>query len=170
MHGPTKWMGAAAFAAAMMLGSAGNAAAQAAAGGAARPPDPPVIAYRKAMMQVNSQHQAALRALLSGQTVGTTDEDIEMHVEALANQGEMFSRIFPEGSTGPTSRAMDEIWTKKDEFAARVKAFADATNALKDTADKSDNAATLAALAAVGQTCGACHTPFRKPAAPPPAG
>lgn len=116
-------------------------------------------------MNTNTQHIAALRALLSGQ-VTVSDEHIEMHVEALANNAEMFPDLFPAGSTDPTSRAMDEIWSKKDDFAVRVKAFQDAAKALKDTADKGDNAATLAAVTGLNATCGACHMPFRKPAPP----
>ena len=60
---------------------------------------------------------------------------------------------------------MDEIWSKKDEFAARVTAFADAIRTLNAIAQRDFNDQTLAALTAVRQTCGACHTVFRKPAA-----
>src|SRR5688572_13330299 len=166
-------MAGAVVAAAMAVGSADAVAAQGAAGGggaaAQAPAPPPIVAYRKAMMQTNTQHQAALRALLSGQVTGTTDEDIEMHVEALANNGDMFTRMWPAGSTHELSRASEDIWTKPDEFAARIKAFQDAGQALKAAADTGDNAATMTALTALGQTCGACHMPFRKPAPPPPA-
>ena len=115
------------------------------------------------MMVANRQHIAAMRALLSGEI--SHPEDIKMHADALANIGWMFAGIFPEGSTGPTSRAMDEIWTMEEDFTARVSAFRDATQALKETAEVGDNAATLAAVTAVNGTCRACHTPFRKPAA-----
>ena len=60
---------------------------------------------------------------------------------------------------------MDEIWTKKDEFAARVTAFADVTRTLNEVAQRGFNDQTLAALTPVRQSCGACHTAFRKPAA-----
>ena len=53
---------------------------------------------------------------------------------------------------------MDEIWSKKDEFA-------DATRTLNAIAQRGFNDQTLAALTAVRQTCGACHTAFRKLAA-----
>ena len=169
MHGPTKWVSAAAIAAAALFAGAGSVSAQGAGGGggaaAQQPPDPPVVAYRKAMMQSNGPHLAAIRALLA--PGGLADwEDVEMHTEALANNGTMWAGMWPAGSTAPTSRAMEEIWSKPDEFAARVKAFADATQALKAAADKEDSAATLAAAQGVQRTCGACHTPFRKP--PPP--
>ena len=77
----------------------------------------------------------------------------------------MFAGLFPEGSTGPTSRAMEEIWTMEEDFAARVSSFRNATQALKTTAEEGDNVATLAAVTAVNGTCRGCHAPFRKPAA-----
>jgi cytochrome c556 len=168
VHGPTKWVSAAAFAAAALFAGAGNVSAQGAGGGggaAQAPPDPPAIAYRKAMMASNGPHLAAIRAQLASGGAGNW-EDVEKHAEAVANNGLMWGTMWPAGSTGPTSRAMDEIWSKPDEFAARVKAFADATVALKAAADKEDSAATLAAAQGVQATCGACHMPFRKPAPP----
>ena len=153
-------MGACALAAVLVTGSAQEAAAQ---GGGRRPADPPAIAYRKAMMVANRQHIGALRALLSGEI--SHPEDVKMHADALADIGWMFAGIFPEGSTGPTSRAMEEIWTMEEDFAAQVSAFRVATEALKAAAEKEDNAATLAAVTAVNGTCRACHAPFRKPAA-----
>jgi cytochrome c556 len=161
---------AAAVAAAALFGGAGNVSAQGGGGGGGgggqqAPADPPVIGYRKAMMQMNGQHLAAIRTQLADGGLGNW-QDVEMHAEALANQGKMFAHMWPAGSTGATSRAMDEIWSKPDDFSARVKAFADATMALKAAADKQDKAATLAAAQGVQQTCGGCHMPFRKQAQP----
>ena len=153
-------MGAGALAAVLVIGSAQEAVAQ---GAGRRAADPPVIAYRKAMMAANRQYIAAMRALLSGEI--SHPQDIKMHADALANIGWMFTGLFPEGSTGPTSRAMEEIWTMEEDFAARVSAFRVATEVLKATAEEGDNAATLAAVTAVNGTCRACHTPFRRPAA-----
>ena len=116
------------------------------------------------MMVANRQHIAAMRALLSGEL--SHPSDVQMHAEALADIGWMFAGLFPEGSTDPTSRAMDEIWTMKEDFAAKVTAFRDATQGLKETAEGGDDAATLEALTAVGGTCRGCHAPYRKPAPP----
>jgi cytochrome c556 len=116
------------------------------------------------MMVANQQHIAEMRALLSGEI--SHPDDIQMHADALADWGWMLAGLFPEGSAGPTSRTMEDAWTMEEDFAARVKAFRDATWALKTTAEEGDNAATLAAVTAVNGTCRGCHTPFRKPATP----
>lgn len=172
MQGPTKWVAAAAVAAAVLFGGAGSVSAQGAGGGGGQqgPQDPPVVAYRKAMMNSFSRHQAALNALVRGQ-VGLSAEaqrrHVEEHADALEEMSKLASDIFPEGSTAETSRAMAEIWTKKDEFSARVKALQDAADAVEDAADDGDMAATQTALTALGQTCAACHQAFRKPAPQP---
>lgn len=171
MHRQAKqWMAAAAVAAAVWFGGASGVSAQGAAGGggggANRPADPPQIAYRKAMMQSNGQHIAAIRAILAGAMGGK--DALKMHAAALENNGKMWKDMWPEGSTGPTSRSKDEIWTNKEDFAAKVKGFADATHALDEAAEKGDKDATTKALADVQATCGACHTPYRKPAQPAP--
>ena len=162
MHGPVKrWIAAAAVVGAMLVGDAGNLSAQ--GGGNRQAADPPVVAYRKAMMSSNSAHVNSLRALLSGEL--DLPSHVLRHTAALEANGKIFAHLFPEGSTHPNSRAMDEIWTKKDEFAARVTAFADATRTLNEIAQRGFDDQTLDALTAVRQTCGGCHTPFRKPAA-----
>ena len=149
------------MAGAVLVGNAGNLSAQ--GGGNRQAADPPVVAYRKAMMRSNSAHVNSLRALLSGEL--DLPAHVLRHTAALEANGKMSAHIFPEGWTHPSSRAMDEIWTKKDDFAARVTAFTDATRTLNEIAQRGFNDQTLAALTTVRQTCGACHTPFRKPAA-----
>ncbi|MNC99054.1 Cytochrome C' [compost metagenome] len=62
------------------------------------------------------------------------------------------------------SRAKSEIWSDKEGFATRVRAFADATKNLNAIAQRGFNNQTLEALNAVQPTCGGCHTPYRGPA------
>ena len=162
MHGPVKrWTAAAAMAVAMVVGNAGNLTAQ--GGGNQQAAVPPVVAYRKAMMSANSAHVNSLRALLSGEL--DLPAHVLRHTAALEANGEIFAHIFPEGSTHASSRSMDDIWSNEDEFAAHVTAFADATRTLNQVAQRGFDEQTLEALTAVRQTCGACHTAFRKPAA-----
>ena len=168
-------MGAFALTAVVALGSAQSATAQGAGGGAggggaaAAPADPPAIAYRKAMMQANVQHVAALRALLNPANPIKDNGAIKRHAEAMERQGEMFSNMWPEGTMGPTSRSKAEIWSDNAGFTAKIKAFADAASALDEAAEKGDNTATLAAVTALNATCGGCHTAYRSPPIAPAA-
>lgn len=162
MHGPVnRWVAAAAVAAAMSVVNVGNLAAQ--GGGNRQAADPPIVSYRKAVMSSNSAHVRSLRALLSGEL--DLPAHVLRHTAALEANGKIFAHIFPEGSAHASSRSMDEIWSKKDEFAVQVTAFADATRALNQIAQRGFNDQTMEALTAVRQTCGSCHGAFRKPAA-----
>ena len=157
-------MAAATVAAAMFVGSVASLSAQATGGGGNQPADPPIVVYRKTLMNSNTQHMGALRALLSGQL--NLPLDILHHTAALEASGKMFANIFPEESTHANSRALEEIWTNKDDFAQKVQAFTRATQNLNAVAQRGFNDQTMAALTAVQQTCGGCHTPYRRPAQP----
>ena len=161
MHGPVKrWTAVVVASGVMLVGNTGNLSAQGDSNRQAA--DPPAVAYRKAMMRSNSAHVSSLRALLGGEL--NLPAHVLHHTAALEANGRISAHIFPEGSTHPNSRAMDEIWNKKDEFAAQVTVFADATRTLNAIAQRGFNDQTLAALTVVRQTCRACHTAFRKPA------
>jgi cytochrome c556 len=156
-----------ALATALLFGGAPGVAAQAAAGGGGgqqQPAAPPIVALRKALMNANVQHVGALRALLSGEV--NLPLHILRHTQALADNGAMLGALFPEGgvTTHAMSRAKPEIWSAKDDFAAKVKAFADATRNLNAIAQRGFNDQTLEALNAVQPTCGGCHQPYRGPA------
>jgi len=68
------------------------------------------------------------------------------------------------GAFGPGTEggnALPAVWTNKADFDAKAKALEDAATRL---AAAPDEAAFKAAFPAVGQACGGCHTPYRKPA------
>lgn len=70
---------------------------------------------------------------------------------------------FPAGSTADNSRALPAIWEKKAEFdGAMDRAIGVATN-LAQLAAANNEAGFRAAFPQLGQACGACHTPFRRP-------
>ena len=157
----TRWTAAAAVAAAMLLGNAASLSGQGGGSGGGNQ-DPPIVQYRKLIMQNNRNHRSQLQLLLAGNS-GVQD-DIKRHTAALEANVMTFSSLFPEGSAHANSRALPDIWTKKDEFATRVRAIQDAAKALNAAAQQGDNAAVQTALRAYSQTCGACHTSFRRPA------
>ena len=65
---------------------------------------------------------------------------------------------FPPGSEG--GNALPAIWQNKSDFDAKAKNLEDAATRL---ANASDEASFKAAFPAVGQACGGCHQPYRKP-------
>jgi cytochrome c556 len=65
---------------------------------------------------------------------------------------------FPAGSEG--GNALPAIWQSKADFDAKAKVLEDAATRL---AAANDEASFKAAFPAVGQACGGCHQPYRKP-------
>jgi cytochrome c556 len=90
-------------------------------------------------------------------------------VNAMTTVRETASKMsgwFPPGSgpaPGVTTRALPAIFTNKADFDQKAQgAMTAAANAL--LAAQSGNADSFrAAFGAVGQSCGACHTPYRAP-------
>lgn len=70
---------------------------------------------------------------------------------------------FPKG-TGPEmgkTGAKPEIWQKPADFAAKVRDFQAASNALRQAAASGNMAAVKASYGKLGGTCKACHDPYR---------
>lgn len=59
------------------------------------------------------------------------------------------------------TEALDVIWEKQADFAAKAQATVDAANAIAMAAASGDEDATKKAMGAIGRTCGGCHDNFR---------
>ncbi|MBV1774916.1 cytochrome c [Burkholderiaceae bacterium DAT-1] len=70
--------------------------------------------------------------------------------------------LFPAGSGGGKSEARPEVWSKPAEFKAAADKFQDATLKLADSAKAGELDKIKLAIAAVGETCKACHKDFKK--------
>jgi len=72
---------------------------------------------------------------------------------------------FPEGS-GPdkvkTTEALPAIWKDAEGLARAARALDEAAGAAVAAAQAGDRAAYVAAVGAVGKSCGGCHDAFRK--------
>jgi cytochrome c556 len=72
---------------------------------------------------------------------------------------------FPKG-TGPEAgktRALPEIWSKPDDFAAAAKMFEEKSAALLAATKTKDSDAVTKAFRDVGGACKNCHDTFRSP-------
>jgi cytochrome c556 len=109
--------------------------------------------------QANTQ---ALNAVREGQ-VGAASHMLGRAV-IIQQLATMLGDAFPAGSAGEGSRALPAIWENQSEFAARVQAIQEASNALVEAARGGNAEQVQAAQGALQQTCGACHMAFRGPA------
>jgi cytochrome c556 len=81
--------------------------------------------------------------------------------KSLAKWSTTLPRLFPAGSTAPTSRAKSDIWINRADFDARAAGFAAATAALAAAAERDDKDAFTAQWSATQKQCAACHAAFR---------
>jgi len=72
--------------------------------------------------------------------------------------------LFPPGSDRGETRALPAIWSDRAGFDRVADAFVPAATALLAAAESGDSARLAAQLQATGQSCGACHRPYRAPA------
>ena len=113
-----------------------------------------VIKYRQKVMSAVGAHMGSIGAVLKGEVSFTGN--VADHARALQATSMMAADIFPAGSGVGDTRAMAKIWDDWAEFEKAIKAFPVATGALVEAADSG-------AMGNLGNACGGCHKPFRKP-------
>jgi cytochrome c556 len=131
--------------------------------GVAKAADDPneVLAYREHVMGALASGISNIFAVLEGKTsyaghlVGNARIVHEASLQVLD--------VFPEGSAVGDSRSKPEIWTDWAKFEEAGKALQTASADLLAAAEGGDMAAIGAAAGKVGEACGGCHKPFRKP-------
>jgi len=147
-------LGAAAFGIAL-LGAAAGASAQA-----------PEIAARQDVMKANGAAMRVLVPIIRGETPwNAASAASAAHAAAtIQSDAEKGKMLFPAGSLAANSRATAAIWERKAEFDAIFDRQRDAAANLVRLANAGDEAGFKAGFPALGQTCDACHTPFRRAA------
>ena len=138
-------------------------AAVLAANAAAAAADDPanVIAYRQKVMSGIDSHIGAIVAVLRGEV--SYAGHLAGHARAMHDASIMLADIFPPGSGVGATRAKPEIWQNWTKFETAIKAFQTASARLVEASESGDMDAVGAALGGVGNSCGGCHKPFRKP-------
>lgn len=120
-----------------------------------------VISYRQKVMSAIGAHMGSIGAVLKGEV--SFSGHVADHARSLQAMSMVAADIFPPGSGDGETRAKAEIWQKWADFEKGLKAFQDATGKLVEAADSGDMAAVGAAMGNLGEACGGCHKPFRKP-------
>jgi cytochrome c556 len=130
----------------------------AAAAPLAAPTAEEIVAARQASMVMSV---GALSAVRSASASGTPVKNLAFVAGGLAQWGAALPGMFAPSTSKATSKAKPEVWSDKEGFAAKAKAFADATAALSAAAKADDKEAFTAALASTGASCKACHDAYQ---------
>ncbi|HEU0099353.1 MAG TPA: cytochrome c [Allosphingosinicella sp.] len=126
---------------------------------AAAPSAADLIAARKAMM-----HMAAtlmFEGVMPAVRNGTDVKRQEHAADGLDHFGHSIAGLFPNGSTGPESRALPSIWANKADFQAKANAFGDSAARLAELARAGDAAGFAAQAKVVAGGCNGCHSLYR---------
>jgi len=122
------------------------------------------VAERQALMRANGGAMQILAPIVRGAQPWNSSI-VAQASRTLVEDATKGKALFVAG-TGPdrvTTNALPSIWERKAEFDAIFDRMTAAATNLVRLAEANDQAGFAAAFPAVGQTCGACHTPFRKP-------
>jgi cytochrome c556 len=139
-------LGVAAAVVAVVAGSALVAVAQA-----------PQIAARQDAMKQQGAQMRVLTPMMRGEQPYNAAA-AKQAAGVLVTTAKAIPGVFGPGTEG--GNALPAIWTSKADFDAKAKVLEDAATRL---AAANDEAAFKAAFPAVGQACGGCHQPYRKP-------
>lgn len=129
--------------------------------GAASAEPTPIQAYRQSVMKAFGAHAAAIKTALVDET--SLAGDVVAHARAIEALSASIPKMFPEGTGEGDTDALPSVWSDSAGFAAASTKSAELAAALVKAAESGDNAAALAAFAALGKDgCGGCHGVFRK--------
>jgi cytochrome c556 len=137
------------------------AAAALVAGPARSAEDQVYVEYRQKVMSGVGADMGAISDILKHGLPFTAQ--IALHANRLEDAASLIPTAFEKQVSAGATDAKPEIWQKPDEFKQAIADFASAADALEDAADDNDAAAIQEAFKGLGNSCGGCHKPFRKP-------
>lgn len=126
----------------------------------------------KGPQQIVEQREAGMKAKLVGGLKAASEAATPAEAKAKLAEAIAFAEsipaLFPKGTgigdPGIThTRAVQDIWTKWDEFKAAADGLVAALKQTSAAIDSGDKTKVEEGFNAVRKACGTCHTPFRGP-------
>lgn len=133
----------------------GEAAAQAAAS------EQGVVEYRQLLMSTVGSNMGAIGGILKYQLA--RPGAVANHAQQMVDAAKLIGPAFEQKVTAGKTDAKAEIWSDWAKFEKAIADYEKAATDLVAAAKGSDPAAVGLAVRALGESCGGCHDPFRKP-------
>jgi cytochrome c556 len=118
------------------------------------------IEYRQSAMTIQGHHLGRVFAMVNGR-VPFDAKLIGEQIDIVAMINRLQFAAFVEGSGKGDTKALPEIWTAKDKWAAAVAKSQEDVQKLAAVGHSGNLEQIKAAAGAVGQSCKACHDTFR---------
>jgi cytochrome c556 len=135
-------------------------------GGTAQAPTPDTPEYaaftfRAGLMQTIAYKVAQARGMSQGE-IPVDEALFAKHARDVAVLASMIPEGFIPNSAVEGSAALPEVWTNMADFQQKAADLQNAAQALADAASQNGFEAAKGMVQAVGQSCGACHRPYRR--------
>lgn len=122
-----------------------------------------MMKYRKLFMETKGNHAKAIKLLIKNKI---SVNHIVSHGEALAAMADDMLLIFPAGSMGRKSRAMDNIWNEQgdlsEDFKNKVKTMRTEASKLVEVAQQGNYKKIRKQMATfANKGCRSCHSDYR---------
>jgi cytochrome c556 len=120
-----------------------------------------MVKQRQAAMTLQGKYFGPLGGMASGKVPYRADV-VAYNASLLNALARMPWDGFDESTKDLKSAALPAIWSEAAKFKEAQDSFQNAVQGLVKASQGSDEAATKAAIGAVGKTCGGCHQGFRQ--------
>lgn len=143
---------------ALTLGAAARSSA--AADDAAAKPDPhaAVVQARQAGFRLQLAAFFQIKAAIAR---GDDVKTLVLPASAIAGWGKAIPAMFPPGSSASGTKALPTVWSDRAGFEAAAAEMTAAAAKLTDLAKAGDMPGFQTQYAALGKTCGDCHSKYR---------
>ena len=130
--------------------------------GAQAQSDEAFVQYRQKLMSANGGHMGAIGDIQKNK-LSYQKLHIVNHAKAINLDSALIDEAFKKEVTAGKTDAKPDIWKEWDKFTAAAKALGEESGKLAEVAQSGDMEAIGAQVKKLGDACGNCHKPFRKP-------
>lgn len=119
------------------------------------------IQYRQKVMQSNGANMGAIGDILKNKL--PYQNHIMVHAQEIHRMSTIIPNAFKKEVAAGKTDAKPEIWKEWDKFTAAADAMGRAAAELATVAQGGNMEAIAAQVKKLGDSCGDCHKPYRKP-------
>jgi cytochrome c556 len=123
--------------------------------------DEALTQYRQKVMTSQGTSMGAMNDILKNKL--PFPNHISAHAQDIQRMTALIPEAFKKEITAGKTDAKAEIWKEWDKYIAASEALGQEAAKLAEVAQKNDMEAITAQVKKVGDACGTCHKPYRKP-------
>lgn len=125
------------------------------------PSDEAMILYRQRVMSSQGANMGAVGEIMKNKLA--FQAHIALHAQGIQAMSTLIADAFKHKAAEGKTDAKPEIWQEWEKFTAAAKALQEESGKLAQVAVSGDMETISAQVKKVGDACGDCHKPFRKP-------